>query len=1024
MPSSRYMAFAASIAVSSAFILPVSANAEERVTAQASLASLDGVRAFDVPAQDAATGIQGLARQAGLQIIASGRDVAGRRTNAVKGSFPTRQALDILLSGTGLTVRSSSGGVVVLGRAADESVQLGDLVVTGSRVVRDGYQAPTPLSVLGSEEIARSAQVNLSEQISRLPALAGSNNSRNTASNISGGFMGISSLNLRNLGSTRTLVLLDGQRLPAASLNGLVDANSIPAALVKRVEVVTGGASAAWGSDAVAGVVNYVLDKNFTGVKGDLQGGASTHGDDQNYKASLSAGTNFAGDRGHLLFSSEIWASEGIEGNPRDWYRGRKTLLNPDYTPSNGQPRYLVRDNVGYTTVAPGAIVTKGPLRGLYFGEGGAPSQLNFGSVVSDPFMVGGDWRYTDFGVGVQDLDPAVSHKSAFGRASYAVTPNVTVFGELSYVEAHTKTTGTPMFNFGGLTIQADNAFLPDEVRQGMAAHNLTSLDVGSWNEAIGGIVTETRHKLYRYALGATGDIDVAGTQWEWTARANRNVSEFFNGTTLPIRARYNAAIDAVRTPDGAIVCRSSLTDPDNGCVPLNILGTGVASAAALDHVKGHSYLNARITQDVVSATVRGDPFSTWAGPVSMAMGLEHRREEEEGQSDPLSKTNSYWAGNYKPIHGAYSVNEAFLEFVVPLAADVRWARSLDLNAAVRATDYSTSGYVTTWKLGATYEPIPDIRFRVTRSRDIRAGNLSELFQSGQTNTTTLSDPFLDNQSYTVFQTTVGNPTVRPEKADTLNLGVIFQPGFAPGLSASVDYFDIEVKDAIATPGARVIIDQCYQGNQSLCGQIERNPDGLMSEVFIQPINLSRQSVRGLDLEASYRLPLERIAESWGDGMLSLRLLATHYLESSSDNGINPPTSSLGVNSSTPDWRYLAEAAIDKGPFSASISGRGLSSGVISNAYIECSSNCPESTSQNPTIDSNGIDGAFYVDLTTSYRLDNGVTLYAAVDNVADTAPAPYAPAGTGIGSAQIGVNQTYYDVIGRFFRAGVRFRF
>lgn len=979
-------------------------------------------RTFDVAEQSAASGVKDFARQAGIQIIVAGRDADGRTTKAVKGNFETRDALDSLLAGTGLVLRSFDGKVAVIG--AEETQDASVMVVTGSRIVRDGYEAPTPLTVLGEEEIARSAQVNIAEQISRLPALAGSNNPRNTASNISGGFMGISALNLRNLGATRTLVLLDSQRLPAASLNGLVDANSIPSALVKRVDVVTGGASAAWGSDAVAGVVNFVLDKDFTGVKGQVQGGVTTYGDDANYKVSLSAGTSFGEGRGHFLISGENWYSEGIEGMPRDWYRGRKTLVNPAYTANNGQPYYLVRDGVGYTTVAPGAIVTTGPLRGLYFGPGGAPAQLNYGSTVSDPFMVGGDWRYTDFGNGPQNLDPEVSHKSLFSRLSYEVADNVELFGEFSYVQARTKTTGTPMFNFGGLIIQRDNAFLPYEVVERMEDLDQTSLNVGSWNEAIGGIVTETRHDLYRYAVGAEGSFGAFGSQWDWIVRANRNISKFFNGTTIPIKANYSKAIDAVRDEDGAIICRSTLTNPTDGCVPLNILGTGVASQAALDYVMGHSYLNAQITQDVVSATLRGEPLSTWAGPVSMALGVEHRREKEEGKSDPLSLVNSYWAGNYKPIKGSFTVNEAFLELVVPLAKDVAWARSLDLNAAVRATDYSSSGYVTTWKLGATWAPIDDIRLRVTRSRDIRAGNLSELFQAGQTNTTTLADPFKGNQSYTVFQTTIGNPTVSPEKADTLNLGLVLQPRFMPGFSASVDYFDIQVKDAIATLGSSTIVNQCYEGNTALCDLIERDADGYMKEIFLRPINLSRQSARGLDFEAGYTVPLQDIASSWEDGRLSFRVLATRYLKAVLDNGINAPDSSLGENGGTPKWRYLAEVAFEKGPLALSLTGRGFSDGVLSAEWIECTSGCPTSTTTNRTIDNNHVDGALYFDATASYRLNDGLKFYLAVDNVANTAPAPFAPAGTGIGSAQIGISQTYYDVIGRSFRAGVNFRF
>ncbi len=972
---------------------------------------------FDVPAQDAASGVKELARQAGIQFILTKGDAVRRQTNAVKGSLETRAALDALLKGTGLEVRSFDGKVAVIA-----AISTADVIVTGTRVVRDGYEAPTPVTVLGGEEIERKASTSISDQLAQLPALAGSANPRSMASNISGGISGIATLNLRGLGAERTLIMLDGQRLPASAFNGWVDTKTLPSALVKRVDIVTGGASAAWGSDAVAGVVNFVLDRDFTGVKGQIQGGVTTYGDDRNYKLALTAGTDFADGRGHFLVSGETWYSEGIEGMPRNWYRGRKTLVNPDYTADNGEPYYLVRDNVGYTTVAPGAIVTNGPLRGLYFGEGGATAQLHYGDIVSDPFMVGGDWRTTDFGNGPQDLDPELAHHNVFSRLSYEVSDNIELFGEFSYVRARSSTTGTPMFNFGGLIIQRDNAFLPVEVGEAMDDANVTSLNVGSLNDAIGSILAETRRELYRYALGVNGTFDAFGSQWDWTLRGTHNVSKFRNSTYIPIKANYAKAIDAVYH-NGAIVCRSTLSDSSDGCQPLNILGTGIASQPALDYVMGTSWLNATIKQDVVSATLHGEPFSTWVGPVSLAMGAEYRREEENGDSDELSLTNSYWAGNYKPITGDYSVSEAFLEAVVPLAADAPFAKTLDLNGAVRATDYSTSGYVTTWKLGATWAPVEDIRFRVTRSRDIRAAGLGEMFQAGQTNTTTLVDPFKNDQAYTVFQTTVGNPEVAPEKADTWNIGAVFQPRFIPGFSASVDYFDINVKDAIGTLGASTIVDQCFQGNQTTCALIERDADGFMTEVFRRPINMARYTARGLDFEASYLLPLADLGASWGDGSIKLRFLATRYLESSYDNGITEPTVNLGENTGIPTWRYQGEIVLEKGPVTVSFTGRGFSDGVIANSFVECSSNCPTSTSAHRTIDNNHVDGAFYFDATASYEVSENATVYFAVDNLLNRAPAPYGSAGTGIGSAQIGVSQLYYDVIGRSFRAGLRFK-
>lgn len=898
------------------------------------------------------------------------------------------------------------------------------IIVTGSRIVRDGYEAPTPTTVLGAAEIATTAPNNIADIVNRLPALAGSATPRTNLGQISNGGTGINALNLRNLGAQRTLILLDGKRVPVSTINtGLVDVNFMPNLLINRVDVVTGGASAAWGSDAVAGVVNFVLDKKFTGIKGDVQGGITTHGDNENYRIGLAAGTSFADGRGHFLISGEHAYNAGLKGLPRSWYTGAKRFTNPDYEPGNGQPEWLVMENSGFSTIAPGAIVTDGPLRGLYFGENGTPAQLNMGDIVFDPFMTGGDWEYTDFGKGIQDMDPRISRQNLFARLSYELSDNVEIYGQFSYGRASTSMRSTPQFNFGGITIQRDNAFLPTEIGTRMDDLGLTSLDVGSWNADLGGIQTDTKRSQFRYMLGLTGIADMFGTVWDWDVSANRNVSKIFNGSNAAITSRYRDGIDSVRNDDGVIVCRSSLTDPNNGCVPYNILGTGTVSQAAKNYVLGDNWLRGTLTQDIFAASLGGEPFATWAGPVSIAAGIEHRREKLRSSVDELSLTNSYWAGNYKPINNQYHVTEAFLETIVPLAQDASWAKELSINAAVRATDYSTSGFVTTWKVGANYEPVDGVRFRMTRSRDIRAGNFSELYASGQTNTYLISDPFRDNEPVSYFEIRSGNPELKPEKGDTLNLGVVLQPAFAPGISVSVDYFDIKVKDAVATVGAGTILNECYRGDTTLCGLIQRDGSGLISEIYVSPVNLARQSVRGIDFEASYNVGLADIFSSLG-GNFSLRGVATRYTKAQSDNGVAEPSSSLGANNGgTPKWQYMVQGTYRDERLTMSLTGRGVSSGVYMTRGIECQADCPTSTPENPTTNRNRIDGALYLDAFVGFKVFEAAELYLAVDNLANKQP-PVVGSGPGIGSAPYGSSATYYDLIGRTFRGGVRFNF
>jgi iron complex outermembrane receptor protein len=937
----------------------------------------------------------------------------------------------LLMGASALALIALSAGAASAQDAAAPGANVEEVVVTGSRIVRDGYEAPTPTTVLGVEELQRKAPVNIADQVNQLPSLAGS--TRNITNNVSGGTIGVNSLNLRNLGATRTLVLMDGQRLPAATTAATIDVNVIPNSLVKRIDIVTGGASAAWGSDAVAGVVNFVLDKDFRGIKGDVQGGLTTYGDDPTFRASLAAGKRFADNRAHVMASIEYAYDDGIEGMPRKWYTGYKQLFNPAYTATNGQPQIITRRNVGYSVLAPGGIVIAGPLRGTYFGEGGVPLQFNYGAETTDPYTVGGDWKASDFSLRTEDMLPKSIRTNVFGRGSYELTDNVEVYAQYSYNRAKVITNGSPEYRTSGITIQRDNAFLPQSVRDRMLGANVTSLSMGSWNEALDDVGVNNTRELTRYTLGADGKFNAFGKEWTWDGFWNRNRSSIYQGAYSTANADYFRAIDAVVVTAanvgtsgkqlGSTVCRSSLTNPLDGCAPLNILGTGVASQAGVDYVKHISFLKEKIVQDEVAGNVRGSPFDTWAGPVDIAFGFEFRKETGKGVNDPISQTNGYFQGNYKPLVGSFNVKEIYGEVVVPLAKDAAWAKQLDLNAAFRATDYSSSGRVNTWKLGMIWTPIDDIKFRATKSRDIRAGNLADLFSPGRTTSITITDPQLANISYLSLTNQIGNTTVSPEISKSLNLGVVVNPRILPGLTASVDYFDIKVADAISTLGAQTLIDLCAAGGP-VCNYVVRGTDGRIARIDLKPINLARQSARGIDYELGYRLPLDTFG---GDlpGALSLRVLATNYRKALTNTGLANAISqnNVGAVAGTPKWRYRAEAAYTTDHVMTSVTVRGVTDSVLATSNVECQSACPASTTQNRTIDNNQVDGAHYWDLALNYKWGNGLENFFVVENFMNKDPTPVASS-TSIPGAQWGVSGTYFDLFGRTFRAGLRFNY
>lgn len=923
--------------------------------------------------------------------------------------------------------------------SAQKSDQGGDIVVTGTRVIRDGYQAPTPVTVVGKELLDSMGKTNIADAINVLPQLAQSVTPTAQPAGLGGGAVGVNELNLRSLGAGRTLVLQDGKRLVNASLSGnfaAPDVNTVPNGLVTRVDTVTGGASAAYGSDALSGVVNFVLDHNFTGLKGSFQGGVSSYGDDRQYLASLTAGFGFGNEsRGHVLLSGEVGHNNGIEGNTRPWNANNASVItNPAYNATNGLPFYLVARQIGVNNGTPGGLITGGPLKGIYFGPGGTPANFNYGQVSGNNVMSGGDWQYSRLDQLVS-IDPKLTRKNVFGRISYAFSDAIELYGEVQW--ARTDASNSPLLNFligNGVTIRPDNAFLPSSIVAQMTSRGLASVPLGTFNSDIGVTTVRNRRTLTRWSIGGSGSL---GDSWKWEAYYQDSSNDVYSSVDNVVNAaNYSLAVDAVRNPaTGAIVCRSTLSNPNNGCVPFNALGTGVNSRAAINYVTGLSYINQTLTQRVAAATLRGQPIATWAGPVDVAFGIEHRNETVSGASTPTDEANGFVYGNYHPTNGSYNVTEGFLEAVVPLAKDASWAKSLDLNGAARATNYSTSGYVTTWKVGATYAPIEDIRFRATRSRDIRAPNLGELFAGGQASPgAPLNDPFTNTTVATSISLASGNPNLKPEIADTTEFGVVLSPSFLPGFRASVDYFNINISGAVQAPKAQTVVDLCYQGVTALCSNIQRT-NGIITLVVTSPSNVVAQRAEGLDFEVSYRQPLNEITKAL-DGVVSLRALATYALSLETFNtdgtivqgagvlggrfGAFGSTLSTGLSSP----RFVSSVFLnyDAEFLSAQLSMRYVGQGVYNNAFTQCASGCPLGSQY--SIDNNHISDSAVFGLSVTYRPfeNKGDSVFLSVNNIFDTDPPVIG--GNTINTYYLGqANSDYYDRIGRTFQIGIRFK-
>jgi outer membrane receptor protein involved in Fe transport len=968
----------------------------------------------------------------------------GSRSAPDSLTLAVRKALQC--SGTTLLMLSAS---LVAGQASAQetatptggsaSDPLEQVTVTGTRIVRDGYEAPTPVTVISVDEIQKAPQQHISDFVNRLPAFGGGMSTTSGGNEISGGRQSQNNLNLRSLESYRTLVLLDGQRIVSGDVNGSVNINDLPQSLIRSVDVVTGGASAAYGSDALAGVVNFVLDKDYTGFKTDFQGGITDHGDNESYKANVTFGTPFADGRGHFIASAEYAHNNGLFGSSanRDWgFDTAHIITNPAYNANtnNTVPQFLIRRQASQMLVTPGGIINdtragRQSLRGTAFNQDGSSYQYQYGSLNNSQYTVGGDWRDSEVTATAQSLANKLERGNAFARLSFDINDNVTAFVNLIYSNSE-GVARSKQDDQGSMTIKASNPFLPADLAARVAAAGVPDFIMGSYNRDLDYIYTDNRRNMFSYAVGLEGTFQAFGKDWNWEAFGQVGKATTHIDALVKNNRNFNLALDAVSDVNGNIVCAVNAdavtTNDAPGCVAWNPFGWNQNGADAVAWSKGHSRLDQENKQTVGTVGVSGEPFDNWAGPVSIATGLEWRKEEVVGVPDALSLQSVYSAGNFKGIRGDYDVSEAYFETVVPLVKDVPLIRSLEFNGAARYTDYSTSGDVTTWKAGLTYDVTDELRFRFTRSRDIRAPNLGELYARGQGGQSIGNvDPATGLTLPTFLNNTVGNPDLTPEKADTTGIGVVYRPAFLDGFSMAVDYYDIDVNDAILTVGTQETLDRCQAGQQFYCDNISRGgPNGQIDFVTSLPFNFANLNQRGVDIETSYMTSLGALVSSW-KGDLTLRALGTHVIRSKRDDGFNPVQDFAGDNSDVGplNWRWLFTTEYSLDAFTVSWTGRFMSAGEYAARYVECTENCARSTAFAQTIDYNYIASRFYHDLSFSYELAIAGTesqLYLNVANVLDEQPPLIASANPSLMST----NPQLYDTIGRSYFAGVRFKF
>jgi iron complex outermembrane receptor protein len=871
--------------------------------------------------------------------------------------------------------------------------------------------------MLSQEQIQAVAPVNVGESLLQLPQFSTAGQS-STA---------VVYANLRNIGSERTLVLLDGRRHVPTFSSGVVDLTTIPTALVQRTEFVTGGASASWGSDAVSGVVNLILNENLEGVQGNVQYGQSKYSDDESFSASFAGGTAFAGGRGHIIAGIEKAESKGIATYlwpdvSRPEVAGRSSVTNGNF--STGLPQFIFAEDVRRADVHDGGLITSGPLRGTIFLPGGQTGQFQYGQVYNNNMIGGGSNPFEAPDPG-GDIAPPYERDSFLTRASYDFSDSLSGFAEFNYSQslsnglsvmprnqgATTNNTGCTRTGysgsfFGNINVSIDNAFLPASVRSAMQAARVNCFNFGRTfrEEGLGLFRTgEGSPNIRRFVTGLEGKL--AGS-WTWDAYVQHGESSFQQRREGNIHSvRFQNAIDAVLNPvNGQIACRVNIdtvtTNDDASCVPFNMFGAGSPSDAAMRYVTGTSSLDMDITQTVVAANVRGDLLEGWAGPITSAFGVEYRKEELAAVADADSERNLWQTSNRKGLRGDYDVKEVYAELLVPLLGDTAFADNLDLNLAARNTDYSSSGSVTTWKAGFTWDLDEQVRFRLSQSRDIRAGNIGELYTPTAVTLGNVNNP-ITSVRVPVQTVTTGNPTLAPEEADTFTAGVVLEPSFVDNLQLSVDYYSIDIAGQIGSVTPQNIVDLCYLNKEDeFCSRIENDANGVITRINNSFLNLNSFETSGVDILTAWSLPV------WS-GDLNLRLTSTWVDKRETTFKIGGTTQDTAGEFTNPHWKHFVQARYSIGKFSALIDWRWYGGGKLSNQRIEGFAGV-----QGANI--NELSAVNYTSLNLSYDVSGLIegwdgNLFFRVDNLFDRAP-PFP------------LRSAFNDNNGRGYRLGLRF--
>jgi outer membrane receptor protein involved in Fe transport len=993
-----------------------------------------------------------------------------------------------------------------------------EIQVTGSRIARTTMETPTPVTTIEGAELQAMSPGNLISGLAQLPQFY--NNQTPDQSN-GGQNSGGSNINLRGAGANRTLVLLDGRRVVPSNRFGTVDVALFPTTLLRSVETVTGGASASYGTDAVAGVVNFLLDTNYEGLKTQAQGGLTELGDGGTWQAGLTFGKQFD-DGFHIMGSVElfkqqpIWSKESLMD--RDFINMSARVTNPDVT----GPTNIIRPHVRPTNFSnTGVIIANNipALNRMEFQPDGSVKRMPFNGVGT---MTTECLCYADpaNGYGVNsdsDILAGYERQNVFLYADQDFGANTNVYAQMIYGRNLTADRRESISLLSGWEgrIYADNAYLRPEVSQLMTSNGAQFTGYGFFplnvvDTPLGESRQDTKNQTFSLTVGMNHDF-TSGFLDGWNLKTyfqkGENIQDFLtlNGVRVD---RLPLAMDAVRDPaTGQTVCRVNLpqfTGPvsagGNGgyfkdCVPLNTFG-GVQniSQAAADYIMDRDNKDARqwTKQDSFELVLSGELAEGWAGPIDSAVGVSYRKEKFDQRTlDPSDEfpalvdgtlmsslglvpvgyrgvvpqgtpggiaglrhvpagylgdanSSSVLFSSLRAFGGSYDVKEAFAEFNVPLLRDLPLMDSLDSSWAARWADYEGSGNIWAWKMGLNWTVNDEIRVRATGSRDVRAGSLRERFDQTRGGIN-VRNPWDNDNLVSAASLAGGNPNVNPEKADTLTAGIVYQPSWFEGFQTSLDWYDIDVSDAIAQVGSQDIVTGCRNGDMTLC-QYVITPNGSVtdptSNAFRQIdrveslfINLANQRINGADWEMRYRTDV-----SWFGGdqaeTFSWRFLYSYLGENSRQNPGAVRDDSAGSGQLSKN-KVTTSINYSYGTFSTFLQARWIDGTLLDRTYLESDKAVPASAKPAGsilalcrggtvvcTIDDNSIPSVTYWDarLGKSFGENENLEVFFNINNLTDKKP-PLSPGAIGRTGVGTGVG-AQFDVLGRRYTLGVNYEF